>query len=54
MDNVVDFGREKFNENLDQISYRIFCYGALRSLKLFEYIILYLNDLDINDEKCPM
>ena len=29
MDNVVDFGREKFSENLDQISYRIFCYRAL-------------------------
>ncbi|CCB88280.1 unknown protein [Simkania negevensis Z] len=29
MDNVVDFGREKFSENLDQISYGIFCYRAL-------------------------
>ncbi|CCB88595.1 unknown protein [Simkania negevensis Z] len=29
MDNVVDFEREKFSENLNQISYGIFCYGAL-------------------------
>lgn len=32
MDNMVDFGREKFGENLDQSSYGIFWYGALVQL----------------------